>query len=337
LDRLVSLTSAERILVVIFLMLVVFLLNIGSYEIVGKSSIMFMAVVLSPYVIQIFLAIGLDRINVDMLSMSSSPSVSSVNWSLFLNTLLWNMTGWDYLGCVVAEVHDPAVNFPLGVMAGVVLAFLNYAVPVAISAMTVSSANWSEWDDGYFLTSLQNLSPWLGTLTLVSAAVSILATANVLTSASSRALWAAARIGRMPKFLGLELTLHDNSKSPITALGLHCITTILLSICGTFQYLLVLDSFITCVLLVLEMFAFLHLKWKRPDAHRPYEVPWKMKGAWLITIPKAVVVVSTLAAQDKETWYVGGSFCGIILILSWIFRLKEQDVNTEVRNKMLVV
>eukprot|EP00475_Leptophrys_vorax_P044249 TRINITY_DN8795_c0_g2_i1.p1 TRINITY_DN8795_c0_g2~~TRINITY_DN8795_c0_g2_i1.p1 ORF type:complete len:323 (-),score=53.70 TRINITY_DN8795_c0_g2_i1:71-1039(-) len=322
-------------MVVIGLMLAVFFLNIGSYELVGTSSIVFMVIVLSPYVIQIFLAIGLAKLDADMLSISNSPPMSSIDWPLFLNTLLWNMTGWDYLGCIVGEVHNPAVQFPLGVMAGVMLAFLNYAVPVAISAMCVSYPNWAEWDDGYFLTSLQGLAPWLGTLTLISAAVSILATASVLISASSRALWAAARIGRLPSILGSELTLHDNSKSPIAALVVHCLTTIVLAICGTFQYLLTMDSFLTCILLVLEMVAFLYLKWKRPDAERPYAVPGKMRGAWLITIPKAVVVVSTLSAQDGQTWLVGSIFCSVVISISWL--LRHQTPDSADRHKMLNV
>ena len=38
-----------------------------------------------------------------------------INWSDFLNTLVWASMGYDALGCIAGEVKNPGRTYPLGI------------------------------------------------------------------------------------------------------------------------------------------------------------------------------------------------------------------------------
>lgn len=110
---------------------------------------------------------------------------------------------------------------------------------------------------------------------------------NAVMSTSSRALQAMGRYGALPSHVS-----HSSKKfvTPVAAIVIQSVTTACMMQLS-YPFLVVLDTLFNNISLVFEIASFLYLKHKRPDLERPYEVPGKLIGAWVITIPKAIVLL----------------------------------------------
>jgi len=86
-----------------------------------------------------------------------------------------------------------------------------------------------------------------------------------------------------------------------------------------FTFLVQVDTFLSCITLLFEFAAFMILKYKEPDAPRPYVVPGGMFGAWLITVPKVIVVLFTLVFAN---WLVIVSAVGINVLVITAYGIK---------------
>ncbi len=309
LQQLEDITQGEKLAIIIAIVILVYVLNILSLQVVGGTSVLFIIAVLAPYVLEPFLSFKrFDPSNL-------SAVVNRVDYRLFLNTILWNFAGWDSLGCVAGEVKNPSRSYPLGISIAVVLVALNYIVPVLVASMLDN--NWDNYEEGYFITIGSQIYPWLGNWILVSAAISAVGSLNVVFSTASRALWRASRYGMLPQSLSKQWGKKD---APMTALTIHVVTTIIIAYFGTFEVVVVLDNFLNCVSLIFELSAFLWLKWKYPNLERPVEVPGGMIGALIISVPKAILLFITIGVADSLTWAIAGGFlsCTVLMYPLWI-------------------
>lgn len=59
----------------------------------------------------------------------------------------------------------------------------------------------------------------------------------------------------------------------------------------------------------------MRFRYRDPDRARPFRVPGGMAGAWLITVPKVLVVGATLAMADSLTLLISAGINAFIIIL----------------------
>ena len=150
----------------------------------------------------------------------------------------------------------------------------------------------------------QAIAPWLGATITFGAILSALGQLNVVMASSSRALWCMAQpdCQMLPSVIGWSWKRYS---TPVVSIFLQgAIIGFLVSY--DFDILVQFDTFLNCISLVLEFVAFLWLKYSAPNALRPYAVPGGMAGAIAITVPKAIIIVYTLWAQNWITWVVCG-------------------------------
>jgi len=79
------------------------------------------------------------------------PEDSPIRWGTFLSVLLWNTSGYDSVGALAAEVHDPGRDFPRAMYATITLITLVYLVPLLV-ATSLDSEHVHEWTDGSFVS-----------------------------------------------------------------------------------------------------------------------------------------------------------------------------------------
>jgi uncharacterized membrane protein YgcG len=152
----------------------------------------------------------------------------------------------------------------------------------------------------------QAIAPWLGATITFGAILSALGQLNVVMASSSRALWCMAQpdCQMLPSVIGWSWKRYS---TPVVSIFLQgAIIGFLVSY--DFDILVQFDTFLNCISLVLEFVAFVWLKYSAPNALRPYAVPGGMAGAIAITVPKAIIIVYTLWAQNWITWVV----CGVL-------------------------
>jgi len=79
-----------------------------------------------------------------------------------------------------------------------------------------------------------------------------------------------------------------------------------------------MDVFLDVLTLVLEFAAFLWMRYKEPDTPRPFKIPGGMVGAWLVVIPKVIVIGVTLALANWLTLIVAGAICAFITVAFYV-------------------
>jgi amino acid transporter len=70
-----------------------------------------------------------------------------VDWGLLLNSLFWNLNGFDATSTLASEVQDPSYSFPRALKAGLVLVALQYVIPMVLGVGADTNIDKGEWSD----------------------------------------------------------------------------------------------------------------------------------------------------------------------------------------------
>jgi len=235
-----------------------------------------------------------------------------VNWGLFLSTALWLYAGWDGLGTIAGEVKSPKTTFPRGIILALFLCCGVFLIPVIIGLSVTTDRK--EWTTGFFLKIAKGIHPWLGWWVLVGAMLTNFGLYNGGLAASSRAMWAMGEFGHLPKPFNWTWKKYNTPWVSIVFSGF--VNVFLVSF--DFSFLVQMDVFLDVLTLVLEFAAFLWMRYKEPDTPRPFKIPGGMVGAWLVVIPKVMVIVVTLALANWLTLIVAGGICLFITIAYYV-------------------
>ena len=91
---------------------VVTVLNLLGVDVVAGASNLFALLVIAPFA-ALFVA-GLPE--VEPSSWLEGLSAQPIRWGTFVSVMLWNTSGYDAVGALAAEVHDPGRDFPLAMV-----------------------------------------------------------------------------------------------------------------------------------------------------------------------------------------------------------------------------
>lgn len=83
----------------------------------------------------------------------------------------------------------------------------------------------------------------------------------------------------------------------------------------TFQEIVEFLNFLYSVGMLLEFAAFIKLRIKKPDLHRPYKVPFQTVGATVLCLPPALLLLFVMNLASIKTFIVSGS----VIILGLFF------------------
>ena len=262
---------------------IVTILNIIGVEAVEIASLIMVILVQTPFIMMPITAA------VEKQPFTWSALGQSTDWlsqfAVFISTICWNAQGWVSLGNIAAEVHNPKRSFPVGLSISVTLVAINYIYPVAVCV--AMAPNTSLWQTGYFVTIAQNTATWLGYWALVGGGLSCMANFVPQMTTASRALRAAAVYDIIPiKLLSRNMTKFN---TPVPAIIVQAILVgILMGF--SFNTLVVVQILYANIGLLLQFAAFIRLKYTDPDAIRPFAVPGKKLGAWILTLPFAILL-----------------------------------------------
>ncbi|HEY0752660.1 MAG TPA: APC family permease [Ktedonobacteraceae bacterium] len=228
-----------------------------------------------------------------------------------LPVLIFNWVGFELQNGAGEEIEHPQRDVPRSLIRAGVIAVLGYAIPIAVILFTLPSSQLSNASG--FLNSFQIVSGILpaGLATALGWLVSL---GIIIALASSGGTWiigadrtyAIASLDRTaPSFLGrfsgrYGTPIAVNAMSGITA-SIAMIAAILVSSYAAGSGLSTLFGLVigftisTTTLSYLFIFpAYIILRYKYPNVHRPYRVPGGMVGAWIVTIlPMIYALIAT--------------------------------------------
>ncbi len=220
--------------------------------------------------------------------------------------------GWNNVTYVAGEVRDPARILPRALLGGVAVITALYVLMLLGFVGVLGLDGVAATGDAGTATA-ERLGGPAARLTLAA----IVAAINASICAGARIVWAMARDGA---FWGGAARL-GRSGAPVRALWLQAAWSIALVSTGSFDQLVSLSSLAMILTGALTVGALYVLRWREPDAPRPYRAtgyPWLPALFPLSGALAAAVMVRSALLGEEGAWY---PLLGMgVLLVAWGLR-----------------
>jgi amino acid transporter len=264
-------------------------LNILGIVPVGKISILLTAVVLIPFFIFFYVGFTHQHNVIAPLTLKGI-GFSSIGMGLY--TVMWNFMGWDNATTYAGEVDKPIRSYLISVAIAFGIVFGIYFVTTIIaqnSGFDLARLT----DEGYPSLGEAMGGHWLGVLLSVGGMASALGLFSAVLLSVSRV----PKVMADDKLLSPKLSsLHPKFNTPYISIVV-CAIVVSMMILWKFEELIIIDVTLYGAALSLEFIALIILRIKAPDEHRPFKIPFGVKGLCLMTIlPFGIYAIALTAA-----------------------------------------
>lgn len=197
---------------------------------------------------------------------SGDPSVGEIALAFLQASFAYS--GWNFLNYVTEEVVEPRKNLPRAIYISIPLVTLVYTMTniAYFSSMSPQELLASNAVAVTFGEKLLGMFSWVMP---ISVALSTFGGINGYLFTSSRLCFSGAREGHLPHLLAM---IHLKNCTPIPALLVCCIATILILCIGETHNLINYVSFINYLSYGVTIAGLLYLRKTRPNLHRPIKV-----------------------------------------------------------------
>ncbi|CAL9201864.1 unnamed protein product [Musa hybrid cultivar] len=289
---------AARTLALLVLTAALTFLNYRGLNIVGISAVALTAFSLSPFVVMTLLAIPRIRPRRWL-----AVNLQKANFRGYFNSMFWNLNYWDKASTLAGEVEDPSRSFPRAIFGAVVLVMASYLIPLLAGTGALDVSTSEEWTDGYFAqVGMVIGGAWLRWWIQAAAAMSNMGLFEAEMSSDSFQLLGMSELGMLPAIFG------KRSKYGTPTISIMCSATgVIILSWMSFQEIIEFLNFLYSLGMLLEFAAFIKLRIKKPDLHRPYRIPVETFGAVVICIPPTFLLVLVMCLASMRTFIVSGS------------------------------
>lgn len=294
-----------RIGAILILTAVLTYLNYRGMTIVG-----WVAVCLGVFSLLPFLVMGLVAIPKLKPKRWLAGNIRNVDWSLYLNTLFWNLNYWDSISTLAGEVDNPSRTLPKALLCAVILVVAAYLYPLLAGTGAIPLER-ELWEDGYFSDVAKVLGGlWLRWWVQGASAVANMGMFVAEMSSDSYQLLGMAERGMLPELFAKR----SRHGTPLVGILFSASGVLLLS-WMSFEEIVAAENFLYCFGMVVEFVAFIRLRVKYPDASRPYRIPLGTAGCVvMLTPPTALIcVVLYLASFKVMLVSLGAVVVGLVL------------------------
>jgi amino acid transporter len=269
--------GAVRGAVIVVPLLVLTAINVAGVKAGARTSSILLVVKLVP--LAVFVLFGLFAVDGSLVLAPARVDPAGLGEVALL--LLFAYAGFENTAAPAGEYRDPRRDVPFALVAQIGLVTLLYALVqlVALGTLPDLAASRSPLADA----ARGFLGGWGGAFLTAGAAASILGTAGNTVLSGPRYLYALARDGYGPAFLG---RLHSRTRTPAAAIVLTTALVLPLALTGSFAGLAALSVVARLAGYVSTAAAVPVLRRKRPDTSATVRLPLGP------TIPIAAVVVS---------------------------------------------
>jgi amino acid transporter len=268
--------------------------NLRGARAVGSASVLFGLLLISPFVVLTVLALLRGA---GSLQLVPRPD-HSVDLLGGIVLAMWNFMGWDNASTVAGEVEAPQRNYPIALIAAVLLVAVDYILPVAAASRT--GIDPIAWQTGSWVDAgLAIGGPVLGAALVVGGMLSGAGMLNALTMSYSRVPMVLAEDGYLPAIFARKLS----NGVPWVAL-IACALAWTISLGLSFERLVLIDVMIYGLSLILEFVALVVLRLREPDLPRPFRIPGGMAGVIALGIPPTALIIVALVRNHQEQ--IGG-------------------------------
>ncbi|XP_009355626.2 probable polyamine transporter At1g31830 isoform X2 [Pyrus x bretschneideri] len=287
-------SGLPRTIAVLVLTAMLTYMNYRGMTIVGWAATLLGVFSLLPFIFMGFIAIPeLNPSNWFVVNLET------VNWTMYLNTLFWNLNYWDSISTLAGEVENPGTTLPKSLFYALILVVVGYIFPLLIGTGAVPVER-ELWSDGYFADIAKMLGGvWLRTWVLSASALSNMGMFVAEMSSDSFQLLGMAERGMLPSIFAKR----SRYGTPLTGILFSASGVILLSFLS-FQEIVAAENYLYCFGMIMEFIAFVKLRMKHPAASRPFKIPVGTVGAILICIPPTLLIFVVLALATPKVMVI---------------------------------
>ncbi|XP_011089703.1 probable polyamine transporter At3g13620 [Sesamum indicum] len=289
------------------------LLNITGLTIVGYVAVALGVISLAPFIVMSLIAI--PQIHPHRWISLGQKGVKK-DWTLFFNTLFWNLNFWDNVSTMAGEVENPQKTFPLALFSAVILTCLGYIIPlVAVTGAVV--VDQSKWETGFMADAARTISgTWLKVWIEIGAVLSAVGLFEAQLSSSGYQLLGMADLGLLPQFFASRSKRFNTPWVGILFSTLIAIGVSYMS----YTDIVASANFLYSLGMLLEFSSFLWLRWKSPEMNRPYKVPLPLYALVIMCLVPSVFLVFIMVIATKMVYLVSGLMT--IGGIGWFFLMR---------------
>jgi amino acid transporter len=271
-------------------------LNLAGVRVVGATAVALVGCALLPVGAFTVMAAA-QASHVPWLPLAAEGKGLAEGLGLGLAVMMWNYSGWDTPSTCLGETREPERAFRRALFWALPLIALAYVLPVG--AGLSATGDWKEWETGYLpkVAAAVGGAPLAGLITLGAlTATGGLFLSSLLTN--SRLPFVLARAGQMPPGLA---AVSERSGTPWAAVLL---SSACYSVFAVFRFkeLIVLNIWLYSLSLIVELAAFVALRWKEPGLARPWRVGGGAGGMWVAaSLPAALSLLAMATAGWLNT------------------------------------
>ncbi|KAK4833925.1 hypothetical protein QYF36_013489 [Acer negundo] len=272
-------------------------LNYTGLAIVGYTAVTLGVISLSPFVILVLFAI--PKIDFKRWLSLGQKGVEK-DWTLFFNTLFWNLNFWDNASTLAGEVEEPQRTYPKALFSAGLLTCLAYLIPLlaATGAVTLDQENWV---DGYFADVAQLIAgKWLKICVEIGACLSIVGLYEAQLSSCAYQILGMTDLGLLPKVFGMRSRWFD---TPWVGILISTLVALAVSYMD-FANIIYCVNFLYSLGMLLEFASFLWLRRKLPTLKKPFRVPLELPGLVVLCLVPSGFLVYVMVVATKTVYLV---------------------------------
>ncbi len=208
------------------------------------------------------------------LTMGMNPTQLISAMGVGLIAVFWAYDGWVYITWVAGEVKDPRRNVPLGMLFGVLAVAAIYLAMNVTYLYALPIHEIAKYETIAHTAASVLFSPATAVWLSAMIAISCFSAAATCTLSGARVYLAMAQDG---VFFKRMAEIHPKWRTPLFSLVGQAIWACVLTLSGHYDDLYTYVMFMRVLFYTLTVVGLFVLRWKRPDAERPYRCagyPW---------------------------------------------------------------
>jgi amino acid transporter len=258
----------------------------------------------------VFIAFGFSHIETTSLNQIFSFEVDKVGPAIVI--ALFAYTGFEYMSVPAGEMKRPKRDIPIAFFLVILGTTLIYAFVQTVAIGTLPGLAQSEKPLADAAASF--LGPAGGILIAVGALLAIAGVNSGIALTGPRNLFALSADGLLPAVFS---KIHPRFHTPYVAIGVNTFLTLILSLTGTFEYLIFASVLVSILQYIPTCLAVIVLRKKRPDILKSYTIP----GGYII--PCFALLTCFWILFQIKLIIIAATFGGIALCLPLYFFRKS--------------
>ncbi|KAK0603964.1 hypothetical protein LWI29_010688 [Acer saccharum] len=235
------------------------------------------------------------------------------DWTLFFNTLFWNLNFWDNVSTLAGEVERPHKTFPVALLWAVIFTCLAYLIPL-FAVVGAVSVDQTQWVQGFHADAAEMIAgKWLKIWIEIGAVLSGIGLFEAQLSSCAYQVLGMADLGILPRFFAVRSKWFG---TPWLGILISTLITLGVSFMD-FSSIIASANFLYSLGMLLEFSSFIWLRRKLPHLKRPFRVRMRWPGLVLMCLIPSGFLVLIMAIATKTVYLVSGLMT--IGAIGWYF------------------